>query len=68
MLIRQSWEPSLSCLEKKRHLLDIGLSRRQLKTATADHPFVIVAKAATQSYRGFSWIPALRFAVAGMTK
>jgi hypothetical protein len=40
----------------------------QLKTATADYPFVIAAKAATQSYRGFSWIPALRFAAAGMTK
>jgi hypothetical protein len=40
----------------------------QLKTATADYPFVIAAKAATQSYRGFSWIPALRFAAVGMTK
>jgi hypothetical protein len=58
----------LSCLEEKRHLLDIGLSRRQLKTATADHPSVIAVKAEIQSYRGFSWIPTPRFAAAGMTK
>jgi hypothetical protein len=40
----------------------------QSKTATSDHQSVIAAKAAIQSYRGFSWIPALRFAAAGMTK
>ena len=45
-----------------------GIDAIGLKTATADHPFVIAAKAATQSYHGFSWIPALRFAAAGMTK
>ena len=37
-----------------------------IKTAISDHQSVIAAKAAIQSYQGFSWIPAL--ASAGMTK
>jgi hypothetical protein len=41
---------------------------RQLKTAIFDRHPVIPAKAEIQYYQPFYWIPALRFAAAGMTK
>jgi hypothetical protein len=45
----------------------ILLLTRQLNRATNDHHPVISAKAGVQYYRGFCWIPALRFAAVGMT-
>ena len=39
-----------------------------IQRATFDQDPVIPAKAGIQDYRGFYWIPALRFAAAGMTK
>jgi ribose/xylose/arabinose/galactoside ABC-type transport system permease subunit len=40
---------------------------RLLIKATFDDPLVIPAKAGILSYHSFGWIPALRFAAAGMT-
>jgi hypothetical protein len=48
--------------------LALALLAWQLKAETSDHQSVIAAKAVIQAYQGFSWIPALRFAAAGMTK
>jgi hypothetical protein len=39
-----------------------------LKRATFDHHPVIPVKAGIHKYQGFSWVPALRFAAAGMTQ
>jgi hypothetical protein len=46
----------------------VALLTWQLKTATFDHHPGISAKAGIQYYLDFCWIPALRFAAAGMTK
>jgi hypothetical protein len=46
----------------------VALLTWQLKTATFDHHPGISAKTGIQYYRGFCWVPAPRFAAAGMTK
>jgi hypothetical protein len=68
-LIRVPWLKPLFPLDPRCGLMYLRiLLNWQLKRATFDHHPVFPAKARIQCYRGFFWIPALRFAAAGMTK